>query len=582
MFTRPAAGHSGRGLLLASAAMAASIQDGNFASGDLSTAWNPHGYKRAAMGTPTNPLIPKSFADLSMSNQDVNDYTTQSAVLDSVASNTPANGNLVWPANVARINNPARGGNLSSPGGDHTRASSVQQEFTVATADIDTDPVRGQNKVHVRFLGAPMLESAGHTGESLPYYFIDLVKDAGTVNEKVLYTSYNYAAQAGVQWSSVTIGGNTYAYTNWVDYDIPLDANDIQAGDKVQLRVTAAGCSATLHAGAFYLRDVRTEIESAQANTLWITAEGPTAVYSHDAGVTYTDITYTYTYTNNGTTTVNNVVVQPALPVTSNIRNLADKQRTTFVSITNPTFGVGTCTAPAGVEPVSVDTPWQASCTIGTLAPGETGTFTMTVRVPADTQADSVNNGYYPISGDSVAASTGQLVQTALLADLVPDVSKVPTSMPFGQPVPAGAQFSCTNNGSTIAIGATCNISGLPGGVTVGQCTMDGANWNGPGNVPIGKTVVCPITGTPNDPADNQPGKTVNIKVTGNSTNGSPTAGVTGNVVPVAGAGGGGGVPVGPVAAASASIPTLSEWGLITLSALMGLFVVGVGRRRML
>ena len=70
--------------------------------------------------------------------------------------------------------------------------------------------------------------------------------------------------------------------------------------------------------------------------------------------------------------------------------------------------------------------------------------------------------------------------------------------------------------------------------------------------------------------------------MTGNSTNGSPTAGVTGNVVPVAGAGGGGGVPVGPVAAASASIPTLSEWGLITLSALMGLFVVGVGRRRML
>jgi len=557
-------------LLLASTAMAASIQDGNFASGNLSTAWNPHGYKRATMGTAANPLIPKSFADLSMTNQDTGSFTSQSAVLGAGSAALTGN-NLTWPANVARINNPATG----TPGGNNTRASSVQQVLTIAQADIDTDPVRGKNKVHLRFLGAPVLDASTHTGESLPYYFIDVVKNPGP-GETVLYTSYNYAAQAGVQWSY----SGSYAYTNWVDYDIPLDATQVQEGDTIQLRVTAAGCSATAHAGAFYLRDVRTEIEAAQADTLWITTEGPTAAYSHDAGGTWTDITYTYTYTNNGTNAVNNVLVEPSLPVTSNIRDLTDKQRTEFVGITNPTFGGGTCTAPAGAEPASVDTPWQASCTIGTLQPGETGTFTMTVRVPANTQADSVNNGYYPISGTGVTASTGQLVQTALLADLVPDVSQVPTSMPFGQPVPAGAQFSCTNQGSTEAIGATCDISGLPGGVTVGQCTLDGVNWSSPGNVPIGKTVICPITGTPNDPADNQPGKTVNIQVTGNSTNGSPAAGVTGNVVPVAGAGGGGGVPVGPVAIAPSAIPTLSEWGLIILSALMGMFMVGTRRRR--
>lgn len=568
------------GLLLASAAGAASIQDGNFANNDLSVAWSPHGYKRAVMGTAAAPLIPKNFADLGMTEKDVNQYTSQSAVLGAAASGTPANGgNLQWPGFVARINNPARGGDLANPGGDRTRASSIQQEFTVANADIDLHPVHGKNKVHLRFLGAPMLESAGHTGERLPYYFIDVVKNVGTPTEKVLYTSYNYAAQAGVQWSSVTIAGNAYSTTNWVDYDIPLDASDIAAGDKVQLRVTAAGCADTLHAGAFYLRDVRTEIESGLADTLWITAEGPKAVYSHDAGGTWTDITYTYTYTNNGTTTVNGVVVEPSLPVTSNIRNLSDKQRTTFVGITNPTFGGGACAAPTGVEPASVDTPWQASCTIGTLQPGESGTFTMTVRVPANTNADSVNNGYYPISGTGVTPSTGQLVLTALLADLVPDVSKVPTSMPYGQPLPAGSEYSCTNQGSTVAIGATCSISGLPAGVTVGQCTMDGANWTAPADVPIGKKVICPISGTPNDPADNVPGKSVSIKVTGNSTNAAPTSGTTGNVVPVPGAGPGGAVVVGPVGTTSA-IPTLSEWGLIVLSTLMGLFAIGVSRRR--
>ena len=95
---------------------------------------------------------------------------------------------------------------------------------------------------------------------------------------------------------------------------------------------------------------------------------------------------------------------------------------------------------------------------------------------------------------------------------------------------------------------------------------MNGVNWNSPANVPVGQTVVCPLSGAPSDPA--QQGTNVPVAVTSSGT-GVPAA------VPVVA----GGVLIG--AATPAAIPTLNEWGLIILSALMGLFMVGMHRRRM-
>lgn len=460
--------------------------------------------------------------------------------------------------------------------GKDRRVSSFSQIITIAPGDIDTGQGKGVNdkKLHLRFLGAPVLDASAHTGETLPYYFIDVVRNPGEADEAVIYTDYNYANQAGIKWET---GASGYKYTDWVEYDIALDASKVKVNDKVQLRITAAGCDAGAHAGAFYLRDVRTEMASGLNDTLWITVESnPAAVYEPVSGQDYSYVTYTYTYKNNGNTTVSDVKINPTLPVTSNIRNVSESFPTELISIGNPTFGTGPLLCDQNkVTELAVANNADPACTIGTLAPGEGGTFTMVVKVPSNTKADSVNNGYYPIMGTNVAPISGQMVKTPLLARITPDVSKVPTSMPFGQPLPPTAGFSCTNTGATEAVGASCMITGLPTGVTVGQCTVSpgATNWNQGSDIPMGQTVSCPLTGMPTDPSQTS----TPIKVTGDTTNGpgSDVGTPTPQEAPVVGQGPGGAV----LLAAPSSVPTMSEWGLIVMSSLMALFAFGMRRR---
>ncbi len=472
--------------------------------------------------------------------------------------------------NAARIHT-----DVTADGKDY-RASSFSQIITIAPGDIDNGQDKGvdDKKLHLRFLGAPVLDGSAHDGETLPYYFIDVVKNPGQVDEAVIYTDYNYANQAGIKWKA---GVSGYAYTDWVEYDIALDSSKVTVGDKVQLRITAAGCDAGGHAGAFYMRDVRTEMASGLDNTLWITVESnPAAVYEPVSGEDFSYVTYTYTYKNNGNTTVNNVAINPTLPVTSNIRDVSQSFPTELISIDDPTFGTGTLSCDAGkVTELAVANNADPACTIGTLAPGESGTFTMVVKVPSNTKADSVNNGYYPIMGTNVDPISGQVVKTPLLARITPDVSKVPTSMPFGQPLPPTAGFSCSNTGATEAVGASCMITGLPTGVTVGQCTVSpgATNWNQNSDIPMGQTVSCPLTGTPTDPSQTS----TPIKVTGDTTNGpgSDVGTPTPQEAPVVGQGPGGAV----LLVAPASVPTMSEWGLIVMSSVMALFAFGMRRR---
>ena len=464
--------------------------------------------------------------------------------------------------------------------GAKNRASSFSQIITIAAGDIDNGQYYGvdDKKLHLRFLGAPVLDASTHTGETLPYYFIDVVKNPGQVDEAVIYTDYNYANQAGIKWKT---GVSGYKYTDWVEYDIALDSSKVSVGDNVQLRITAAGCAAGAHAGAFYMRDVRTEMASGLDDTLWITVESnPAAVYEPVTGTDYSYVTYTYTYKNNGNNTVNNVAINPTLPVTSNIREVSDSFPTKIISIGTPTSGTDdpSCNASKVIE-LDVANNADPACTIGTLKPGEGGTFTMVVEVPSNTQADSVNNGYYPIMGTNVDPISGQMVKTPLLARITPDVCKVPTFMPFGQSLPPTAGFSCTNTGATEAVGASCMITGLPTGVTVGQCTVSpgATDWNQGSDIPMGQTVSCPLTGTPTGTPTDPSQTSTPIKVTGDTTNGpgSDVGTPTPQEAPVVGQG-----PEGKVLlVAPSSVPTMSEWGLIVMSSVMALFAFGMRRR---
>lgn len=489
----------------------ADFVDGNFASNNLSSNWNPHGYRRNIVFPNVN-YVPQRSSDLQLDQQDTGQFTSQSAVLGS-GNATKTNGALQWPANVARVNSDISSGSLNTPGGDQRRASSIEQTITVAASDVDS----GDGKVHLRFVGAPVLEYASnHDGTNQAYYFIEVVKNDGTPNAQVLYTSYNFADQSGVTWKSA---GN-YRYTDWVNFDIPLDSsgpNAVAANDQITLRVYAAGCQPSGHSGSFYLRDVRTKLNTGNANSLWVSTDGPNAVSRHTNPDGSTDITYTYTYTNNGTSVVDGVQVAPSMPVTS------DGKTTVFQAITTPTVGTGApaCTAPA--TPPGTD---PASCSIGTLQPGQSGSFKMTVRVPANTTGDYVNNGTYPISGTGVPAQSGNLKQTNLLADMVPDLSGLPSSYTVG--LPYSGSFTCTNQGSTAAANATCGVTNLPPNVTMGQCKITpppgaplpaGTNWNAPAAVPAGSVVACPVSGTP----QTSTGSLAVTVTTGASNDGDPS-----------------------------------------------------------
>ncbi|MFT4194225.1 IPTL-CTERM sorting domain-containing protein [Ottowia sp.] len=516
------------GLLLASAAQADFV-NGNFEDATDFSGWTRDGLTIPSV-IPTFP--PTTETDLGLTyGVSAND---NSAILDAGSATTSTGGGLSWSDRVARVHTEIAGGV-----GNNNKASSIEQSITITASDVDSDGL-----VHVRLTAAPVLQDPGHDDDEQPYFFIEITKADGTS----LWHTFNFANEDGVPWVTYS----DWKYTDWQAFDVSLDATQVGVGDTIKLKVIAAGCGPGGHAGAVYLNNVRTA-SSVDGASLWVTATGPAVVERYTNADGSTTITYTYTYTNNGTTTVDNVVVNPAMPVDTTGTS------TTFVSITDPTTG-GTCTGP------DVGSTDAATCSIGTLAPGESGTFTMTVLVAAGTTADQVNNGTYPISGTGVPELLGPLVETDLIADLVPDISNLPagggtTNVPY----PAGASFSCINQGSTTAVGNTlCQVDNLPPGVTVGQCTISpptpAIDWNAGDPVPPAAVVTCPVTGTPTGPA---PG--VLQGVTGSDNDGN----TSNNTVLQA-------VVVTPATA----VPTLGEWGMMLMAGLLAGLGLGRARRR--
>jgi hypothetical protein len=373
------------------------------------------------------------------------------------------------------------------------QATSFSQQITVQTSDID--PIDG--KVHVRFIAAPVLQNGSHAANQQPFTAIQLNNiTTGRTGSNPLFFQWNYANQAGVPWKSLTAAGtnvgsnSTYQYTNLQSFDISPGNAFIHVGDIIELVVLASSCSPTgginsaSHDGHIYLDEVHTYIPP----VLWVSASGP---ISSTPG---SNITYTYTYVNNSSSVVNNVEVVANMPQQGN----GTAQSTTYVSVTTPT--VGTSPSCSGTSPVT--------CSIGTLQPGQIGTFQLTVNIPGGwaTSTGPVNNGNYPISGTGVSPLLGPLVQTNLVApselsNLVANASGLPSTATIGQPY--SGTFSCSNvpTGSTSgdAPNASCEIVNLPAGLTQTGCTISpsSAPWIQPAVIPTEQTVTCSVTGTP-------------------------------------------------------------------------------------
>ncbi len=383
------------------------------------------------------------------------------------------------------------------------QATSIRQQITVQTSDLD--PADG--KVHVRFIAAPVLDDAaevGHQMRELPFFAIQLNNiTTGRTVSNPLFFQWNFATQPSVPWKTLTAAGTNlggrigYQYTDWQSFDISPGNAFIHVGDTIEFVALASACAPGGHDGHLYLDDIQTKLPS----KLWVNVTGPV---STTPGST---VTYTYRYTNNNSVAVNNVTVvanlpqgTPPLQSNGNPGLVTPAQNTTYVSNTNPT--TGSC---SGAGPVT--------CNVGTLQPGQTGTFTVKVAIPGTwvTTPDSVtsgpiNNGNYPISGDGVAALLGPLVQTSLVAptaasNLVANTNGMPTTFVPGTPYTGS--FTCTNasnlSASSDAPDATCDITNLPPGLAVSQCTISpsGAVWTQPTVIPANQTVTCNVSGTP-------------------------------------------------------------------------------------
>lgn len=379
--------------------------------------------------------------------------------------------------------------------GTGRNVNQLKQQMTVGLGDVDpTD-----NKVHVRFAIAPVLENPAHSYTSQPYYFVRL---QNLTRGTTVYQDFNASGQPGVPWKDFTdSSGQAAQYTDWQLVDISPGNAALAVGDQVELLVVASGCSAGGHWGRVYVDSVGSGIPG-----LYTWATG---VQQANAG---SNIIYTINYKNGGTTTTSGTTLDFVTP-----------PNTTYVSDSG-----ASCTSPGS------GSTGTASCSLGSLAPGATGSLTITVNVDAGTTAGSlITNGNYAISASGVSALVGPKVYTTVTsgityADLrisntdgvaalgwgqpttytivVTNAGPASSTATVSDPLPAeltGATWTCAATG-----GGTCTASGsggisdsvsLPAGATL-TYTLNATTIGGSGSGSVVNTASVSATGAATDP----------------------------------------------------------------------------------
>ena len=133
---------------------------------------------------------------------------------------------------TARVNNGDTGG----------YANFISQTDVITNADRDA----GDQKLHVRFDYAVVLENPGHDPDEQPFFFVR-VRDvtAGTT----LYEDFSFAGQTGTQFQP--LANTSYAYLNWKGADVVVP--DASVGHSIEVYLLASDCSPSAHLGYAYL-----------------------------------------------------------------------------------------------------------------------------------------------------------------------------------------------------------------------------------------------------------------------------------------------------------------------------------------
>jgi uncharacterized repeat protein (TIGR01451 family) len=208
---------------------------------------------------------------------------------------------------------------------------------------------------------------------------------------------------------------------------------------------------------------------------------------------------------NGGTTTSGNNQQSATLAPTSSDMsiNLAGLPATANIGV--PYNGTFTCTNAAAPAVAAT----AASCAVTGLPAGLSQSCSPTVPAasvaPGAVITCTVSGtptalGNAPISGTTGASNAVNLannIATAAInvigADVSPDLTGLPATATVG--VPYSGTIKCTNSMSATAAGlaVSCNVTGLPPGVTVGACTPT----TPVASLPSGASISCPVTGTP-------------------------------------------------------------------------------------
>jgi uncharacterized repeat protein (TIGR01451 family) len=395
-------------------------------------------------------------------------------------------------------------------------SNTISQQSVVAAGDVDSS----DGLVHIRFAYAPVLENPGHSPSQQPYFYI-AVRNV-TKGNALLFESLNFSNQSGVPWKPSPINSGVL-YTDWQLADIAPGNAQLAVGDNIEIEVIGAGCSPSGHYGYIYVDAFGSLLPGLSV----VKTADKTVVSPGDS------LTYTFTYRNSGSTTVNNVLVTETIPA-----------QTTYVSVTNP----GACSFAAGV----------VTCNFGTMNPGASGTFGVTVTVDAGATV-SIDNGNYTIAGDQVGASLGPVVSVPITGPPA-DIAVTKTVTPLSLTPPGDFTYTLTvsNAGPNTATNVTLTDT-LPSALTFvsavasqGVCTGVSTITCNLGSINMGSSATVTIVGHAASPS----GLLTNVA----TTTGSFVDPVPANNTATAAAAAGGGIN---------DIPTLSEWGLVLLGLLL-------------
>ena len=356
--------------------------------------------------------------------------------------------------------------------GKNKNVNSLSQQMIVSSADVD--PMDDQ--VHVRFTISPVLENPAHTYTQQPYYFIRLQNITTGVT---LYQDFNVAGQLGVPWKTFTDAStNAAEYVDWSLVDVSPGSGRLSIGDKVELLVIAAGCSLNGHWARVYVDSFGENIPG-----LYTWAQAPQTVN------VAANVTYRINYRNGGTTTTYGTKLDLVTPPS-----------TTFQSTS---LGAA-CTTPA------VNATGTVSCSLGTLAPGADGSFTVIVQVAAGTAAGTViTNGNYSIYATNVSPLIGSKVSSTVTAastyaDVKLTVTDGKSSIDWGQPTSYTITVSNTGPAAATNITVTDPMPAQLTGVTWtcsttggGTCVASGSgNINSAASLPVGAVATYIVNAT--------------------------------------------------------------------------------------